>query len=135
MNNRTDRKQCGFTLLEVMIAISIMAIALTALLGNQSQSLRIAEESRFALTASLLMKQKFADFQLSSEQLYNTEGDFGEDYPGYFWSVEVDVPDFENVQALYGTEQFLQRVDLKIYTDEERHTLLMSRYILTGLVR
>lgn len=94
----------GFTLLEVMIAISILAIALTALLGNQSQSLRLAEESRFAFTASLLIKEKLADFQISGEELSSTEGDFGDDYPGYFWSVEVETPDFEDYPALAGAE-------------------------------
>lgn len=124
------RKSRGFTLLEVMVAISILAIALTVLLGNQSQSLQLAEESRFAFTASLLMKEKLADFQLSGEQLYNSEGDFGDEQPGYNWSVEVDTPDFEDYPALIGVEQFIQQVDLRIFTDNERRTLTIRSLVL-----
>jgi general secretion pathway protein I len=127
-----DKKQNGFTLLEVMIAISILAIALTVLLGNQSQSLRLAEESRFAFTASLLIKEKLADFQIAEEELTSTEGDFGDDYPGYFWSVEVETPDFEDYPALAGAEQFIQQIDLKVSTADEKQTLTIRRHKLVG---
>ncbi len=127
-----DKKQNGFTLLEVMIAISILAIALTVLLGNQSQSLRLAEESRFAFTASLLIKEKLADFQIAGEELTSTEGDFGDDYPGYFWSVEVETPDFEDYPALAGAEQFIQQIDLKVSTADEKQTLTVRRHKLVG---
>ena len=122
----------GFTLLEVMIAISILAIALTVLLGNQSQSLRLAEESRFAFTASLLIKEKLADFQITGEELSSTEGDFGDEYPGYFWSVEVGTPDFEEYPALAGAEQFIQQIDLKVFTTGEQQTLNIRRLKLVG---
>ncbi len=125
-------RQHGFTLLEVMIAISILAIALTVLLGNQSQSLRLAEESRFAFTASLLIKEKLADFQISAEELSSTEGDFGDQYPGYFWSVEVDSPDFEDYPALVGVDQLIQQIDLKVYTSGEQQTLAVRRFKLAG---
>lgn len=127
-----NKKQNGFTLLEVMIAISILAIALTALLGNQSQSLRLAEESRFAFTASLLIKEKLADFQIAGEELTSTEGDFGDDYPGYLWSVEVETPDFEDYPALAGAEQFIQQIDLKVSTADEKKTLTIRRHMLVG---
>jgi general secretion pathway protein I len=127
-----DKKQNGFTLLEVMIAISILAIALPVLLGNQSQSLRLAEESRFAFTASLLIKEKLSDFQIAGEELTSTEGDFGDDYPGYFWSVEVETPDFEDYPALAGAEQFIQQIDLMVSTADEKQTLTIRRHKLVG---
>ncbi len=120
-------KDNGFTLLEVMVAISILAIALTVLLGNQGQSLRLAEESRFNFTASLLIKEKLGDFQVLGEELSDSEGDFGDEYPGYFWAVEVETPDFENYPALIGAEQFLQQIDLKVFTAGEQQTLNVRR--------
>jgi general secretion pathway protein I len=48
----------GFTLLEVMVAIALIAIALTAVLGSQSQSVSLAGEARFNTTATLLAQSK-----------------------------------------------------------------------------
>ena len=44
------RDGAGFTLLEVMIAVAIIAIALMAVLGSQTQGLSLAGESRFNRT-------------------------------------------------------------------------------------
>ena len=127
--NHSDK---GFTLLEVMIAIAILAIALTVLLGNQGKSIRLAEESKFALTASLLMSDKLSELEISEEELSNGEGDFGEEYPGYFWVVEVDTPDFTDYPTLQGTEPFIQQVDLSVFTTDEQHMLRTRRFMLVG---
>ncbi len=126
------KRHDGFTLLEVMVAISILAIALTVLLGNQGQSLRLAEESRFAFTASLLIKEKFAELALSGEELFTTEGDFGDDYPGYFWTLAVESPDFEDYPVLAGAAQFIQQIDLKVFTEGEQQALNVRRFKLVG---
>jgi general secretion pathway protein I len=44
----------GFTLLEVMIAVALIAIALTTLLGSQSQSVSFANSAKFETMAALL---------------------------------------------------------------------------------
>ena len=36
---------CGFTFLEVIVAVALLAIALTAVLGSQSQSVSFASEA------------------------------------------------------------------------------------------
>ena len=124
--------ESGFTLLEVMIAIAILAIALTVLLGNQGQSIRLAEESNFNLNASLLLRDKLSELVASEEELTSAEGDFGEEYPGYFWAIEVDEPDFTEYPALEGTEQLLQQIDLKVFTSDERKSVQVRRFKLVG---
>jgi prepilin-type N-terminal cleavage/methylation domain-containing protein len=67
------RKSFGFTLLEVMVAMSIIAIALTAVLGSQSQSVSLASEAKFNTTAPLLAQSKIGiDLKVSwgEEALY-----------------------------------------------------------------
>ena len=53
----------GFTLLEVMVAMAIIAIALTAVLGSQSKSLSLASEAKFSTTVALLAQSKMAEIE------------------------------------------------------------------------
>lgn len=83
----------GFTLLEVMIAISILAISLTVIYGSQSQSVSLATESKFNTAAALLLNMKVAELESGIIDLRSDEGDFGEDYPDFRWKIEVDDAD------------------------------------------
>ena len=80
----------GFTLLEVMIAVALIAIALTTLLGSQSQSVSFANSAKFETMAALLAQSKMSEITVQeSDELTNDSGDFGDDYPGYAWEVNV----------------------------------------------
>lgn len=80
----------GFTLLEVMIAMAILAIALVAVYRSQSQSVSMAGEARFLTTASLLAQGKMAEVEgMNPQNLANAGGDFGESFPDYAWRIEV----------------------------------------------
>ena len=80
----------GFTLLEVMVAMAIIAIALTAVFGSQSQSLTLASEAKFSTTAAFLAQSKMAEIEAQKpEDLTSDSGDFGEDFPGYLWELSL----------------------------------------------
>jgi general secretion pathway protein I len=98
------QKELG-TLLEVMIAMAIIAIALVAVFGSQSQSLSLANEAKFNTTAALLAQGKMAEIEiLKGEDLASNSGDFGEDFPDYRWDLTVsDV-------AFAGAEEVLDRL-------------------------
>ena len=107
----------GFTLLEVMISVAIIAIALTVLIGSQSQSVSLANESKFGTTAALLAQKKMAELELAGFQdAINDQGDFGEEYPGYQWKFEVR--DFSSGEFESVAEQ-LVRVDLTLSLGDE----------------
>ena len=53
----------AFTLLEVMVAVSIIAIALVALFGSQSRSLSHATEAHFNIVAPMLASGKLAELE------------------------------------------------------------------------
>jgi general secretion pathway protein I len=83
-------KNTGFTLMEVMVAMSILAIALVAVFQMQSQSVSMSTESRFLTTASLLAQSKMADMEGAVSLVSQTQkGDFAPDHPDYGWSLNV----------------------------------------------
>ncbi len=118
-------KSSGFTLLEVMIAVAIIAIALVAALGSQSQSVSLASEAKFATTVAFLAQGKMAELEVQdTEGLNSDSGDFGEDYPGYRWESEVSDIAQEEFEKVSGQ---IKRIDLAVYlTQDERY-----RYSLT----
>lgn len=80
----------GFTLLEVMIAMAILAVALVSVYQSQSQSIAMASDARFLTTASLLAQARMAEIDGANPlQLAGGSGDFGESYPDYRWALEV----------------------------------------------
>ena len=84
------KKKTGFTLLEVMIAMAILAIALVAVFQMQSQSISMAGESRFMTKASLLAQSKMAGIEAeTSLGNQSQKGDFAPDYPEYAWTIQV----------------------------------------------
>jgi general secretion pathway protein I len=80
----------GFTLLEVMIAVAILAITLVTVYRSQSQSIAMVSNSRFLTTASLLAQARMAQIDaVNPREAASAKGDFGEEFPDYFWQVNV----------------------------------------------
>ena len=115
MRNTTDRRSnAGFSMLEVMVALTIMAIVLVAVYRMHSQTLSMAAAARFQTEAPLLAQRKLAQIESSGESIGPDSGDFGEDFEGYRWQVEV-----EDVvsEALGEVSQDLKRIDLTVSSD------------------
>ncbi len=94
----------GFTLLEVMIAMAILAIALVAVYQSQSQSIAMASDSRFLTTASLLAQGRMALLDAAAPGSVKAErGDFGEDFPDYSWQVTIEDTEVERLKRLVVT--------------------------------
>ncbi len=93
----------GFTLLEVMIAVAILAIGLVAVLKSQSHGLDMAYESEINTRFALLAQQKIADIQLavaSGEQSIDGSGDFGDEFPSFTWKIESEPTTIENLEKV-----------------------------------
>ena len=122
--------QSGFTLLEVMIAIAIIAITLVAVFGSQSQSLSLANEAKFSTTAALLAQNKMAEFEaVNPEDLTSDSGDFGENFPNYSWNLTVSDVSFLGADEVL---DYLKRIDLSIFYGEHsqyQYSLRLYRFV------
>ena len=85
------RAERGFTLLEVMVSLSIIAIALMAVYGNYSQTIAMNTDQQFNTLAPLLAARVAADFEnRSPADLADESGNFGPEFEGYEWVVVVE---------------------------------------------
>jgi len=84
------RKRNGFTLLEVMIAVAILAIGLVAVYKSQYQSVAMSTNAKFLTSASLLAQKKMAEIDgIDIKDVVEGEGEFGDLFPDYRWRVKV----------------------------------------------
>lgn len=96
--HRSDR---GFTLLEVMVALAIIATALVTLLGTHLMSLNLAQKNREQTLAALLARQKMEGALTTPfDSLASDSGDFESDYPTCEWELEVENADVENLKKV-----------------------------------
>jgi general secretion pathway protein I len=121
------RNKSGFTLLEVMVAVAILAIATVTLLGAQSQSVSIAASARFDTMASLLAQWKMSDLLLQDfDQLVDDEGNFGEDYPHFSWNLRVSELTERDTGIPEMGEQ-LKTLDVTVRSDQDDNAGLTLR--------
>ncbi len=110
------RRATGFTLLEVMVAMAIMAIVLVSVYRMHAQTLAMNTANRFYTQAPLLAQGKLAQLATgSSEIIAGDSGDLGEKFPGYSWSVAVEEVSSE---ALGEVADDLKRIDLTVSYNE-----------------
>lgn len=121
------RSEKGFTLLEVMIAVALIAIALTTLLVSQSQSVSFANSAKFETMAALLAQSKMSELTLlDADALSSDSGDFGDDYPGYAWAATVSDISIEGVDNI---SDYLKQVDLTVTWGVFSYNLRLYHYV------
>ena len=91
--NTTSHGFCargGFTLVEVLAALTLAAIILPVAMRGVSLAIAAAGHARQQMEAASLAETKLAELlSTGSWQEANLSGDFGEEYPQYRWSAEV----------------------------------------------
>ena len=120
----------GVTRREVMVALGIAAIVLVAVYRLQIQSLTLERIARFHTRAPLLAEQIIADIELQAPDFPDTDsGDFGEDYPGYTWTLETR--DVANLTDNSG-RSLLKQIDLKVYLNDDEDLFRLRTYRLAN---
>lgn len=124
----TDNR--GFTLLEVMIAVILIAIALVTLIGSQVQSVAMATGSRFDTVASLLAQWKITELRLQEfDQLNSSSGTFEANYPDFSWQSEVRLLE-ESETGISESRGLLKLVEVTVVDNRDRARTLSIRTVV-----
>jgi len=96
----------GFTLLEVMIAVAILALVIVSLLGLKNRSMQDVMKAEHITTATLLAKRMMNEALIKTPLVIAEEdGDFPEDlygtlYKDYRWKKAVSETQYPQVKEL-----------------------------------
>ena len=85
----------GFTLLEVMISVSIIAFIFISVFRMQSGTIELATAIKFNNIAPMLAQKLLNDIGSDPADWPEVEGDFGQDFPGFQWRMEISESLFE----------------------------------------
>jgi general secretion pathway protein I len=116
----------GFTLLEVMVSIAIIAIVLVSVMRLQGQTVGMNESFRFYTQASLLADARMNEVLADSDTAGGpSSGDFDEAFAGYAWEVEretvfIDIPDGDEIE--------LEKIAVTIMLDNGRMNYRLHRF-------
>ena len=107
------QKACqGFSLIEVLVAMAVIAIVVIAIFRLNSQTIDMTNATRFHTLAPLLAQSKLADIESRKiEDATSDSGDFGESHPGFNWNVTIDTVLSE---SLGETAENLKKIDLTV---------------------
>jgi general secretion pathway protein I len=118
----------GFTLLEVMVAMAIMAIVLVSVYRMHSQTLTMNTAARFYTQAPMLAQSKLAQLEVDSSGITaGDSGDFGDKFPGYTWRISTEEVSSE---ALGEIAADLKRIDLTVVFNSHEYIYNIRTYRL-----
>jgi type II secretion system protein I len=117
------RRKTGFTLLEVMLAITIMGIVVVLVLNLFSGALRNQRKGMEYMQASLLARTKMDEVLLATDlESGEREGMFSEPYSDYSWHCKVSQADTSTILEEAGEELDKTNLVPKIFKVEVRVT-------------
>jgi general secretion pathway protein I len=123
--------QGGFTLLEIMVALAIIAVAFVALLGLRNRDIVLHDEARAVIVATALAQQRMADATIGGfPDIGTSEGRFDDAHARFAWQQEVsptglfstDLVREVRVTVAWGEPSRNERVDLVSYVFQRPKT-------------
>lgn len=105
MKKAEDGSRRGFTLVEVLVSLALVGVILPAVMAGVSLAMTLGDSGRRQGEAASLAAGELAEMVVTGDwQSASTEGDFGDERPGYSW--ELDVTDWD--------EPGVSRLDLTV---------------------
>lgn len=120
----------GFTFLEVLMAVSILAILLAGVHKLQGQMVSMSQATRFITQAPLLAQSQMAEMERRNfKDIQKDSGDFGGVYPGYSWSLSMETTESEVLKKLAYP---MQKIEIKISYNKGERTYCLRTYRLAS---
>jgi len=120
----SDRSgQKGFTLLEVVVALSILAVTFVVLLGLRNRDILQHQEARSMTQATLLAQKKISEVEMGDfPSLGVVAGDFPEPDERFNWTQTVSTTPFD----------FARQVDIVVAwrEGERQESVLLTTFVV-----
>lgn len=100
----------GFTLLEVMIALAIAAIALSSLLGLANRTIGVHARLQHTTVATQLAQYRMTELETGKRAASEDEGRFDAPFTAYGWRIETGATPFASVR----------RITVSVFWDQDR---------------
>ena len=124
------RAQQGFSLIEVMIALTLFAVFVSAFLVSQGYNVSDSALSEEQIKLHMLCEQKMQEILINTPKFSNAMVDLKEtktfedkDFSGYSWTIEwkkLKVPDFGKIFASGAAAGAEGSEDNKYYDDDNK---------------
>jgi len=110
-----NRCRRGFTLLEVLVAVAVIAIVSTAVYQMHLFSISESYRGRLEAQCFLLAQKKIAEIEaVPPETLISGTGDFGEAFRDFRWELRVEETESDRLKT---AGKDLKRIDLRVFSD------------------
>jgi general secretion pathway protein I len=94
------RRKCGFTLLEVLIALAVIGALLVTLIHTLNYHLSLVEKQETITVATLLAKSKMADMEKKPEE---NKASFNSPYERYSYETVIEESPYYGIAELIVT--------------------------------
>lgn len=108
----------GFTLLEVMVALAIMAAVVLTVLGAVNYHLGVIAKERNSTTLTILARAKLIELEQDSIKA-KSEGSFAPAHPEIKWQTEL----------LPTKLPILQKLVMRVHRDGDKQEVTLERYL------
>ena len=133
------RRAPGFTLIELIMAVFILAMSVTILMGTQSTSMRLMGYANNTAVVTMLTRAKMQDLEyevqatikeegLSEEFVQTLDGDFSEQgYPEIYWEALIQSIEIDDNAA----NNFVESVTNQLYGSGDEEGSLSGNLAIT----
>ena len=107
----------GFTLLEVMISVAIIAFVFVSIFRMQSSTIDLATAGNFNTLAPMLARKLLNDVENDLADWSEFEGDFSDNFPRIQWRLEISESFFETDDFISeDNQERFKKIEIEIFS-------------------